>query len=242
MKTDENFDFSDNQANNGSFGNSFRDLAAYKKYIDSQNEMLDFKDTIIYMTQFIAPDEIIISHPDFFRNALEFEGDEKKDFCFDDFLRRLHPEELPLFKQFLNDIFNFRTKGTTGLFRLLNKKGDYVWFFGSASVIGIDEMTDFPVLNGFIRYLKITSENIPELSIFIKSLKRYVYRDELDKLSLTEKKIGIMISDGLKNVEIAKNLNISINTLNHYKKNLFIKTNTRNAASLTRYFWKTGLI
>ncbi len=65
---------------------------------------------------------------------------------------------------------------------------------------------------------------------------------ELDTLSNRELEILPLICQGMKNKEIAEQLFISERTVENHRKNLFIKTKSKNAYGLIIYAIKNGLI
>lgn len=65
---------------------------------------------------------------------------------------------------------------------------------------------------------------------------------ELDTLSNRELEILPLICQGMKNKEIADQLFISERTVENHRKNLFIKTKSKNAYGLVIYAIKNGLI
>lgn len=65
---------------------------------------------------------------------------------------------------------------------------------------------------------------------------------ELDTLSNRELEILPLICQGMKNKEIAEQLFISERTVENHRKNLFIKTKSKNAYGLVIYAIKNGLI
>lgn len=55
------------------------------------------------------------------------------------------------------------------------------------------------------------------------------------KLSPREQQVAVLVSQGLTNKEIAKELRLSVDTIKEYLTNTYRKTQTHNRASLTRY-------
>ncbi len=63
-----------------------------------------------------------------------------------------------------------------------------------------------------------------------------------DGLTDRELEIAKLISSGLKSSEIAKQLFISVNTVETHRKNIFSKTGVKNAVGLSHYARKHGII
>jgi DNA-binding NarL/FixJ family response regulator len=64
----------------------------------------------------------------------------------------------------------------------------------------------------------------------------------LDGLTDRELEIVRLIASGLKSSEIAKQLFISVNTVETHRKNIFSKTGVKNAVGLSHYARKHGII
>jgi DNA-binding CsgD family transcriptional regulator len=64
----------------------------------------------------------------------------------------------------------------------------------------------------------------------------------LPVLSKREKEILKLIAEGFTNIEISKNLFISIDTVDTHRKNLHTKLNVKNTAMLIRYAINNGYI
>ncbi|HEV3411251.1 MAG TPA: response regulator transcription factor [Puia sp.] len=64
----------------------------------------------------------------------------------------------------------------------------------------------------------------------------------LDGLTDRELEIVRLISSGLKSSEIAKQLFISVNTVETHRKNIFSKTGVKNAVGLSQYARRHGII
>lgn len=58
----------------------------------------------------------------------------------------------------------------------------------------------------------------------------------LNKLSKREFQVAQMLIKGVSNVEISKQLNLSMSTISTFKKRILLKTNTENLLELSRYF------
>jgi DNA-binding NarL/FixJ family response regulator len=75
-----------------------------------------------------------------------------------------------------------------------------------------------------------------------------IYKATLEKnshlpvLTKREKEILKLIAEGLTNTEIARQLFISVDTVDSHRKNLYTKLNVNNTASLIRYAIENGLV
>lgn len=77
-----------------------------------------------------------------------------------------------------------------------------------------------------------------------KTSLRNELQNETQKQSLTRREMEVLrlIVDGNTNLQISKNLNISIDTVDSHRKNLHTKLNVTNAAQLVRYAIENKLI
>lgn len=65
---------------------------------------------------------------------------------------------------------------------------------------------------------------------------------DLNDFTLREKEILSLICKGMNNEEIANTVHVSVKTVEKYKSNLFLKTNTHNTVNLVIYAFKNHLI
>lgn len=77
-----------------------------------------------------------------------------------------------------------------------------------------------------------------------KSRSEFSIKEESQTPSLSEreKEIIIQIANGLSNREIAKKLNLSVNTIDSHRTNIMNKLDIHNVAGLVKFAIKTGLI
>jgi DNA-binding NarL/FixJ family response regulator len=136
-------------------------------------------------------------------------------------LRRLYPGIKVLMLTMLED---------TETVKAAMKAGAAGYVFKSAS------------LEEFSRALNTVAEGASFYSEEV--MKRMVGSKEggLDGLTDRELEIVRLISSGLKSSEIAKQLFISVNTVETHRKNIFSKTGVKNAVGLSHYARKHGII
>ncbi|MEN9999720.1 MAG: hypothetical protein RI922_2710 [Bacteroidota bacterium] len=82
----------------------------------------------------------------------------------------------------------------------------------------------------------------PQLISRLQTSSREFKQNELSLLSERELEVLPLICEGLKNKEIANKLFISERTVENHRKNIFVKTNSKNAFGLIVYAIKNGLI
>lgn len=84
-------------------------------------------------------------------------------------------------------------------------------------------------------------------SFFCKALLESVYHckheslDSYSQLTAKEKNILMFVGEGLSNKQIAKQLDVSMNTVKNHKTNLMNKLNVHDSANLIRYCYKIGI-
>jgi len=81
-------------------------------------------------------------------------------------------------------------------------------------------------------------------AVIAGSIKDTKFTEVYKPLRLTEREICIlkMICKELSNAEIAKELQVSTDTIKFFRKNLYHKTNERSVIGLIKYAIKTGII
>jgi len=136
-------------------------------------------------------------------------------------MRRLHPDIKVLMLTMLED---------TETVKAAIKAGAAGYVFKSAS---LEEFSK--ALNTVAAGASFYSEEV---------MKRMVESEEGGPDGLTDRELEIvrLISSGLKSSEIAKQLFISVNTVETHRKNIFSKTGVKNAVGLSHYARKHGII
>ena len=92
--------------------------------------------------------------------------------------------------------------------------------------------------NNYFFDQKITPQLISRLQTSSKQFQQNTHC----LLSEREMEVLPLICEGLKNKEIANKLFISERTVENHRKNIFVKTNSKNAFGLIVYSIKNGLI
>lgn len=107
-----------------------------------------------------------------------------------------------------------------------------------AEIEVVIEALNMVMLEGYYFDDKVT----PKLIAMLNKNGIIIPPFELDTLSNRELEILPLICQGTKNKEIAEQLFISERTVENHRKNLFIKTKSKNAYGLVIYAIKNGLI
>lgn len=125
---------------------------------------------------------------------------------------------------------------------MLNKSGDYVWFFSWVWLRGNDEMTGMPVIYGILSEICDNFRTIFQFEALYKELLTKHGDNKKRKFDKTDIDIIRLMSDGLTIDQIAKNLNIRTSNINRRKTILFAITNIHKGPTLIFYFLSNGLI
>ena len=125
-------------------------------------------------------------------------------------------------------------------YRMRKKSGEYLWIRDEKIVIENHQkrMIGITLLNNFNKdnhYFQVKVE----LNKYSNSqlIKIHEFVPRLSKTKITNREVDVirLIDQGLSNKEISESLNISINTVKNHRKNLFVKTNSKNSIELIRF-------
>ncbi|HTR28404.1 MAG TPA: response regulator transcription factor [Puia sp.] len=169
------------------------------------------------------------------REVLEFFGHSKADMVLTDIqmpvmggieligeLRRLQPDVKVLMLTMLED---------TETIKAALKAGAVGYVFKSASLEEFARALN-TIAGGGKYYSELVMQRV------LESTKE----GAMDGLTDRELEIMRLIVSGLKSSEIAKQLFISVNTVETHRKNIFSKTRVKNAVGLSHYARKHGII
>lgn len=191
------------------------------------------------------------------RNVLGYAPDE---FNVELLISKIHPDDLPHFLNFENEVTDFfhKLRAEQVLkykvrydYRIQTKHGNYIRLL--QQVITIQSDDDGAVLRTMgvhtdITYLK--PDGAPQLSfIGLEGEPSYhdvaakkVYTPAREMLTRREKEILAYMAQGYKSPEISAQLNISTQTVTTHRKNMLGKTATGSAAELVMTALKEGWI
>ena len=164
------------------------------------------------------------------------------------FNKKMFPDRLKILqaipvKEHPNYIFsnNFRFANSRGemmhlmqrnIFLKSDEKGIPLVSFGIiVNTSHFEHRRDQPVIQ-LVEKLNIADTNSPPILV---SKKAYYRFDEDKCFTKREKEILLWMGDGLSSKEIAHKLFISINTVINHRKNMMLKSNSRNVAQLIKF-------
>jgi len=196
----------------------------------------------VFHTRFITPAELEVNQPALIKSLLGYDESEKPDYSFDDFFSSIHPEDIADFSNMMDGFYKNKCSSYSGIFRFMNKSGDYMWLFGRAYYTGIDEMTGKPKISGIAIEICDTFNTPAQLDLLNKKILQKKFKEFADRFTPLELKVVKLIGDGFTCNEIAGKLNISESYLNSTKTNLFNKTGAKNSAHLVKIFCNFGLM
>ena len=193
-------------------------------------------------------------------NVQQVLGYASEEFTVEFLISSMHPEDLPYFMNFENEVVNFFGKlkpedvykyKVRYDYRIKNASGNYIRLLQQVVTIQSDDSGAVLRTMGVhtdITYLK--AEGVPQLSFIgldgaptyhnVAVKKVYVVAKEI--LSRREKEILAYMVQGYKSKEIAGILNISKQTVVTHRRNMLRKTQTAGAAELVMKALREGWI
>lgn len=180
-------------------------------------------------------------------------GYSSADLSADLLVSSIHPDDLPYFLDFENTVVDFKSKlpkeklmryKSSYTYRLRTKNNKYIRILQQSTTIESDEngaILRNLVIHTDISHLKSKFDNKMSLSFigmddepsFIDVKPKGTYIEMSNLLTKREKQITQLIAKNMSTDEIAKHLNISPGTVSTHRKNIHVKTGTKNALDLT---------
>ena len=217
-------------------------LIDFVRMMSNMEDAIKAVSAVSFHSSFINDSELEINNPSYFTKLLGYEAEDKHSFTFDDFMRHLHAEDVPYFRQMMSYFCNNKGSYYSGVFRMKHSSGGTVWLFGRAYMAGMDEMTGKPVISGVLIEFCDKFYTPEQLDMLNKKFLHLKTESMLHMLTHHEICVAELLSHGLTSEEIAEKLNISPSTVNIHKNNLFHKTETKNSAHLMRFLFTRGLL
>lgn len=190
----------------------------------------------------------------------DIHGFDPETVTFDDIINSIHPDDMDFVAKAEEANLNFlyNTIGRENVlhykqnysFRSKMKNGEYSMLNHQAIILTVDENGNFgKSLNIHTDIDHITKTNCLTFSLIglqgypsYTNIKVIPNPIEYTLFSTREIEIIKLISEGLQNKEIAKNLYISENTIKTHRKNIYKKSNCKNATELINKCIGIGLI
>lgn len=178
------------------------------------------------------------------RRALDFIGysREEIDMAGHSFFDlTMHPDDLNIIGRALGKVISGESDQYGGVYRLKPKGHDYRWVIGMIRIFQSRKGVPWRFLNVSleIEHLKDTQEQIIALTRENQHLRNQI---KIGKLSQREKQVIGMITNGLTDKEIARNLFISPLTAKTHRNNIHQKLGLKNNAALVRFAIEHNII
>lgn len=210
-----------------------------------------------YMFVFSPPLGTIEQLTSSMKNTL---GYNPADFSIKLLLNNIHPDDLPTFVDFENEIVRFKSKlpvekltkyKSQYTYRLKKRNGEYIHILQQSLTIQYDE--DGAVLRNLIMHTDISefkSNSEMKLSFiglegepsFIDVNVPKLLTLESSILTTREKEILQLLAQNKSTIAIAEHLNISPETVKTHRKNIHVKSGTSNTLELVLKAMKNGWI
>ncbi len=152
-----------------------------------------------------------------------------------------HPEDQNLLLEMRSFLRSNKKEVFTAFYKFRNTNGEFIWFYTVARIFRYDPAQDiFEVLgvsvnlSGELTYGK-------NLKLFAQEMLQRTNSKNISRITPREREIIKYISNGFKMREIAELLGLSIHTINNHRKNILIKLELKNLASLANFAAENGL-
>jgi len=153
-----------------------------------------------------------------------------------------HPDDKKIIMERIEYFRDSKNTEWSGIYRILHKKGHWVWLFSKMHVFKWDDNGNPKLLLGEVMD---AFENISTVRKILSQLKQRIKSSNIEvvgKLTARELEVTYYIALGKTYKEIAEKLNISPETVNKHRKNIFLKLNVKNIATLSTFAHENGLV
>lgn len=237
----------------------------HHKTVEELNLEIEFYRKMLKIFQ-VGPSFFMIFNPPQARieytslNIQELLGYTADEFTLDIFLRLIHEEDFPYFVEFEDTVVDFKLNLPTDKlmkyksrydYRIRKKDGSYIRVMQQSVTIQTND--EGAVLRNLVIFTDITplkQTNKMTISFIglddepsyfdVKTKGKYIPIDEI--FTLREKEIIYLLSKNLSSNDIAKELNISPETVKTHRKRIHKKSGTSNVLELIMKAMKNGWI
>ncbi len=155
--------------------------------------------------------------------------------------RYFHPDDKYLMKERIISFMKKETTSCSGVYRIKHKEGHWVWVFSKVTVFEYDELGNPKVLLGIVMDATEGFNTPEQMTRLYKDSIRNQNSFFIEKLTNRELDVIKLTAKGDSYREIAKKLNIKPDTVNKHRKNILVKLDLKNIASLVFFAKDTGL-
>lgn len=238
----------------------YKTLGDYEREISIQKKLMELMQVGDFYYFIFAPP---MNKIEFVSAEMEtILGYKPSEFTVEKILSIIHPDDLPFFIDFENTVIDFKLKmppdkvmkyKTRYNYRIRKSNGEYMHILQQSTTIQTDD--EGAILRNFaihtdISHLKRKSDTKMELSFigldgeqsFINVSPQKEFIELAAVLTPREMEIVQLIATNLTSKEIAKQLQISPETVNTHRKNIHVKTGTKSAIELVLFAQDKGWI
>jgi PAS domain S-box-containing protein len=169
-----------------------------------------------------------------------YSGEEISAMGFSYFLESMHPEDLGMIAEAMNKFQKNPGPVYGGVVRIRPKNGDYHWFIGNTAVLEMKNGKPWRVIVT-VQNLEEMDDTRAQILQLIKENLQLKNQLRFQSLSSREKQIIKLITTGLTDREIAKELSISPATVKTHRHNIIQKLKLKNKAAIAQFATENGL-
>jgi PAS domain S-box-containing protein len=159
---------------------------------------------------------------------------------FSYFHETMHPEDMGLIAEAMNKFQKSSSPVYGGIVRLKPKNGDYHWFIGNMAILEMKDGKPWRVIVT-VQNLEQMDDTRNQILQLIKENLQLKNQLRFQNLSTREKQIIKLITTGLTDREIAKELSISPATVKTHRHNIIQKLKLKNKAAIAQFAMENGL-
>jgi len=152
-----------------------------------------------------------------------------------------HPQDQNLLLEMRSFLRSNRKEAFTAYYKFRNISGEFIWFYTVARIFRYDPTQDIFEVLGVTLNLSDELTYGKNLKLFAQEKLQNTNRKNIDRITPREREIVKYISNGFKMREISELLGLSVHTVNNHRKNILIKLELKNLASLANFAAENGL-
>lgn len=152
-----------------------------------------------------------------------------------------HPQDQNLLLEMRSFFRSNKKEPFTAFYKFRNTDGEFLWFYTVARIFRYDPTQDIFEVLGVSINLSDDLTYGKNLKLFAQEKLQKTNHKNIDRITPREKEIIKYISSGFKMREIAELLGLSTHTVNNHRKNILIKLELKNLASLATFASENGL-
>lgn len=152
-----------------------------------------------------------------------------------------HPQDQNLLLEMRSFFRSNKKEPFTAFYKFRSTDGEFMWFYTVARIFRYDPTQDIFEVLGVTLNLSEELTYGKNLKLFAQEKLQKTNHKNIGRITPREREIVKYISNGFKMREIAELLGLSIHTVNNHRKNILIKLELKNLASLATFASENGL-